>query len=315
MLLLWGPTQGNYSFTRDANGNILTSTDELGNTATLTYDPVFSKVTSITDPLGNVSQLAYDAHGNMLTFTDPNHNTTAFAYNSFGQVTQISDPVGQKTSFSYDSLGNLLTVEDALGNVTTIVYDAIAAYPNYRSLGRRTEAVYDALSRITSQTDAQGNVTQFGYDGVGNLTSLNGRSVTTRLCSLMMARTAFLLERRRWAAPTPDLRLQRQLNQLQGSPGTDSSFTYDVLNRLTGEAYVDSTVARFYDANSRLVGVNDSASGVFGFAYDAIGRLLDSVTPMGEIQYAYDAASRIQSREVVGQAALAIFLTTPRGIS
>src|SRR5262249_36498771 len=86
--------------------------------------------------------------------------------------------------------------------------------------------------------------------------------------------------------------------------GQTSSFGYNSLNQLVSETYPDSTVARSYDANSRLVQVNDSASGAFTFSYDATGRLIDSATPMGEVQYAYDNASRVKSRQVVGQPAV-----------
>ncbi|HEY1756175.1 MAG TPA: hypothetical protein VGG72_12315 [Bryobacteraceae bacterium] len=44
------PGMGPVSYTYDAQGNTLTSTDALGNTTTYTYEPVFKQVTSITDP-------------------------------------------------------------------------------------------------------------------------------------------------------------------------------------------------------------------------------------------------------------------------
>ena len=63
-----------------------------------------------------------------------------------------------------------------------------------------------------------------------------------------------------------------------------------------------STVARSYDANSRLLQVNDSASGLFDFTYDSVGRLTSSTAPAGGLQYIHDAASRPITRQVIGQA-------------
>jgi RHS repeat-associated protein len=54
-----------------------------------------------------------------------------------------------------------------------------------------------------------------------------------------------------------------------------------------------------------LIRVEDSSGGVFAFAYDLAGRLLSSATPVGTVQYARDAAGRVTSRQVVGQASVA----------
>jgi YD repeat-containing protein len=72
------PLVGDLAFTYDANGNLATRTDSLGNTTTTIYEPVFNRVTSSTDPLGNVTRFTYDARGNQLTRTDANGNTSSF---------------------------------------------------------------------------------------------------------------------------------------------------------------------------------------------------------------------------------------------
>jgi len=64
--------------------------------------------------------------------------------------------------------------------------------------------------------------------------------------------------------------------------GQTSQFSYDSLNRLTGETYQDSKVARSYDVLGRLVHVNDSTGGVFDFTYDSVGRLLGR--PISSVQ-------------------------------
>jgi len=92
-------TQGNQSWTLDQNDNFLANTDADGNTTTLTYDPVFSRVTSITDPLGNVTSFAYDAHGNLTAATDANGNTTSYQYDTNGLLILATDPLNQKTEF------------------------------------------------------------------------------------------------------------------------------------------------------------------------------------------------------------------------
>jgi RHS repeat-associated protein len=298
-------THGNQNLTLDANGNILTITDQLGNTTTYTYELVFNKVTSIADPLGDTTRFTYDVNGNLLTRTDPNGNATTFTYNSFGQVTQITDPLSQRTTFAYDSFGNLTMVTDALGNATNTVYDALSRpIQTIDALGRRSQTAYDALGRVVSQTNAQFNATHFSYDADSNLISLrdvrgNTTSFTYDPMNRLLTRTTPL--------GTSDSRtydLNGNLISFRDRRGQTSSFGYDNLNRLVSETYADSTVARSYDANGRPVQVNDSASGLFGFIYDLAGRLTGAVAPVGSLQYTYDAASRMASRQVAGQAAL-----------
>lgn len=84
--------------------------------------------------------------------------------------------------------------------------------------------------------------------------------------------------------------------------GQESTFTYDSLNRLAGQAYQDgSTVAGSYDANGRLLQASDSAGGTFDYIYDSTGRVINQADQFGSVQYTYDAAGRIVSRRVAGQ--------------
>jgi RHS repeat-associated protein len=300
--------RGDQHFTHDVNGNILTSTDALGNTTLFTYEPIFNKVASITDPLGNVSTFTYDAHGNLLTSTDANNHTTSFAYNAFGQVTQIKDAIGQKTTLAYDNFGNPISTTDPLGNTTSVVYDAISRpVQTIDALGRKSQAVYDASNRVTKEINAQGNVTQFVYDANSNLVSITDASGhTTSFAYDPMNRLLLRTD----PLGNSDLRtydLNGNLVQFVDRRGQPSKFAYDVLNRLVESDYQDSTVTQSYDALGRLVHVNDSASGSFDFGYDSAGQLLQTVNPIGTVEYAHDADGRTTARQVTGQSTLQYF--------
>jgi RHS repeat-associated protein len=296
---------GDQHFTLDANGNVLTQTDALRNTTTVTYEPSFNKISSITDPLGNVTKFTYDTQGNMLSRTDANANTTLFAYNSFGQVIQITDPLGQKTIFSYDASGNLISSTDPLGNSNSTVYDAVSRpVQTADALGRKSTTAYDALDRVTAQTNAQGSSTQFAYDGVGNLLLLtdakgNKTSLSYDGLNRLLTKTDALGK-----TDTRTYSKNGSLVQFVDRRGQTSSFGYDTLNRLLSESYQDARVTRSYDAYGRLVNATDSAGGAFDFSYDLDGRLLSSASQFGTVQYTYDAASQVTSRQVVGQSAL-----------
>jgi RHS repeat-associated protein len=297
------PSTGNVTFTLDQNGNILTSTDALGNVTTYTYDPTFNKVTSIKDPLGNVTAFTYDSHGNKLTRTDADGNITSFQYNSAGQVTQITDALGNKTTFSYDGFGNLISTTDPLGNTTSTVYDNVSRpIATQDAVGRVSRIAYDSLDLVIGQTNPQAQTTNFNYDAVGNLLSLtdaNGNKTT-----FAYDRMNRLLTRTDPLGNSDSRTYDKNGNLVQfvDRRGQKSTFTYDSLNRVAGASYQDgSSVTRTYDANGRLVNATDSTSGSFDFTYDGVGHLLSSANGIGSVQYAYDHAGRMTLRQVVGQ--------------
>src|SRR6185503_20096802 len=110
------------SFTYDANGNRLTTTDPSGTVART--DNGFGQMLTSTNQLNGVTTNTYDSVGNLLTTTDALNNVTSFSYNSRGQMLTATDARGKVTAFTYDSSGNLVQRRDA-NNITTFVfYDA-----------------------------------------------------------------------------------------------------------------------------------------------------------------------------------------------
>ena len=65
---------GDVTMTYDSIGNLLSQTDESGNTTKYTYDPTFSHVTSETDAAGNTTTFTYDSRGNSIGRTDARGN-------------------------------------------------------------------------------------------------------------------------------------------------------------------------------------------------------------------------------------------------
>ncbi len=299
-------SSGDSSQLPDENGNILASTDALGNTSNFSYDLRFNKPNSITNALGHASRFSYDAKGNLLSTIDANGNTTSFKYNSHGLPIEITDALGNKTVLIYDALGNLIKATDALGNVTQFSYDAVGRLiKTVDSQGRRNKVTYDKLDRIISQTDAKDKTTILSYDPVDNLLSVtDARGNTVAFTYDVMNRVAARTDAV-GRAETFEYDLSGNLTRATDRRGQVAEFAYDNLDRLIATHYADgSTVNNSFDSHGRLVRIEDTAGSVQTFQYDALGRLISESAANGTINYQYDALSRITSRQVVGQPAV-----------
>ncbi|HUB82251.1 MAG TPA: RHS repeat-associated core domain-containing protein [Bryobacteraceae bacterium] len=302
-----GPAgQGPMTYTYDSLGNVLTSTDALGNTVTYTYNANFSEITSATDPLNHTRSYAYDANGNLTGFTDENGHTVTLTYDTYGQPLTVTDPLGNKATFTYDSSENPATATDAAGSVTSYTYDAVSRITGSAdALNRKTALTYDPLDRILSMVNGRNNTTAFSYDAVGNVLSFtdpknNSTTFTYDAMDRVKKRTDPL-----GRSESNQYDMAGNLTGYTDRRGQVAQFQYDALNRMVEATYGDgSTAANTYDPYSRLLTTTDSAGGAFTWEYDAAGRLITQSEPTGTVNYTRDALGRVATRQVAGQTAV-----------
>ena len=73
-------------------------------TWTATYEPNFSRQTSVTDPLNRTSTWNVDpATGNITGVTDARNATTSFTYGTNGDLLSQTNALNQTTTHTYDS--------------------------------------------------------------------------------------------------------------------------------------------------------------------------------------------------------------------
>ena len=169
--------------TYDADGNLLTDVDALGNTTTYVYNdlgqpaqvevnseppelgPVFDKagnVASTTDLMGNVTTFGYDAFGDQVSESLPNPATGAVGgptttdiYDADGELLSQTDPLNNVSSYSYDFLG------DQVGQSLPVPGTGAAGGPT-------TTLTYDLDGDQLSLTDPDSNTTSWTYDAFGD---------------------------------------------------------------------------------------------------------------------------------------------------
>jgi RHS repeat-associated protein len=320
------------SYTYNSFGEVLTATDPLGNVTTNTYDTNGNLLT-VTSPAPNgstpasVTHFGYDTKGELTSITDPLSNPTTLAYTTTGLIASITDAQNHTTSYQYDARGNRTAVIDPIngaGHPTTFAYDIMnrltgITYPDGSSVsfgydyrGRRisvtdqnqktTTYTYDDSDRLTAVTDPANNTTYYGYDTEDNLSSITDANNHI---------TNFAYNARGWVTQTtfPSTLYETYGYDAAGNltSKTDRKnqtiqYVYDALNRLGQKSYPDSTSVDYvYDLASKVTQVNDP-TGVYGFAYDNMGRLIGTSTQYSFLpnqtftnSYTYDASSNRKS--------------------
>ncbi len=77
------------------------------------------------------------------------------------------------------------------------------------------------------------------------------------------------------------------------------------MNRLTRADYADGSYTIYsYDAGGRLTTITDTVTGTIQYTYSGGDKITRETTPLGIIDYSYDAIGRRTSMTVQGQPAV-----------
>ena len=224
------------TFTYDALGRLLTTTDPLNRTTTLTYDTAGNVATS-TDALSRITTFLYDQKNRLKQVTDPATGVTVYTYDGNGNLLTVKDAKNQTTTFAYDDRNRLLSTTDPLGKVEAYSYDG-----NDNLLTRVTPKndtiafAYDAVNQLTNKTLPGAQVTSYTYSTVGNL--LTVADPDSALTMTYDPANRLLTTATTGSSNQPPVTLvysyDRNGNRLSRlDPVQLSNYTYDGLNRLT----------------------------------------------------------------------------------
>jgi len=270
-------TGGTVSKNFDAVGQVVSSTDQLGNTSQYAFDAAGNE-TQITSPLHQVTSFTYDADSNQTSMTDANGHITSFLFDADNRPTRTTLPDGTFETTTYDAVGHVLGKTDAAGNATQYSYDFLGRLTSVTdALGHAVSYAYDEIGERTSQTDANGHVTTFTYDPRGRLATriLPGAQVETNSYDANGNAIA-----------------HRDFN------GKTTTYTYDSLNRLLSKvpdsSFHAAPVTFTYTRSGNRASMTDP-SGTTTYAYDSSDRLISANKPNGTITYSFDVANNLIS--------------------
>jgi len=248
-------------FTYDANFDLATITDAVGNTTTITGRNANGYPTSMTDANGVETTLSYDVRNRLIRQT-VSGQVTQFTYDNIGQLTKVTLPSGAVTEYTYNGARLLTQIADGLGNSINYTYDVMGNVTKVEvkdaegTLHATQQQVFDDLNRVTSQIDGLNNTSTFSYDAVGNQTSVK----------------------------SPALKETKQV--------------YDALNRLSETTDANAGKTTYgYDAANNLTLVKAPNMAQTTYQYDGFGSLLSQVSPdTGTTTFTYDVAGNQTSK-------------------
>ena len=285
-----------YHYEYNDIGQLLTETDPVGNRMQYEYDSVGNPVV-VFDGAGNITQHFYDLADRRVKTIDADTKTTIYGYDGNGNLVSVVDREGNETDTYYDALNRKIGVQDALGATTTFDYDAngnLAALsdPNNGT----TWYEYDKNNRQTKLTRPMGEESTYEYDAVGNRTAVNdakGQKITYEFDKFGLLEWARYYTATNYTTAVKTVQFTYYANgnlESYDDEQTSATYTYDGLNRKTGETIdyptFDKSFAYTYrnDWQTQFTGPDGAT---LTYDYDAAYRL-STVSIPGSVTFAPD---------------------------
>jgi RHS repeat-associated protein len=294
----------------DADGNVTSMTDPLGNVTEYVYDGADRETEQIdaqiydslaASKVNPTTVMVYDNDGNVVSVEDPNGNYTTYAYDAASRETSELDPNptdgsssgGPLTTYSYDAAANLSSATDPLNQTTSFDYDA---------LGRQTEVIqptiydtltagyvnpttvtaYDGDSNVLSTTDPNGNTTSYEYDDLSDMIQVTQPSPDGIAAQPV---TYFAYD---------DLGDELSMTDPMSR---ETTYEYNALGQQVletdpspGVGQTSPATTTTYDALGNVITQADALGDTTTNAYDGFGQLSSQTDPDGNVtSFSYDA--------------------------
>ena len=289
------PTGVTLRFTYDIHGDLVATTNAVGDIARLERDDA-GRVTAAVTPSGHRTTYTFDEVGRPVSRRDPDGGISRFEHTAAGRMSAQVAPDGGRTEIEYGPNGAESRIVDPLGRAATRILDDIGNLATMRLPdGSTWSYAHDAMSRLTESVDPTGGIWSNRFDSDGTLTAtVDPTGVTSSLVTNRADNTITVGE----GLLATTLRLDA-LGRPQsiGSVDEDSlTYVYDACGRVLevlGPEGALTLIRR--DASGRLVQVTDPTGVTTGYAYDSCGRLAQVIDPDGAVTTReYDADSLLK---------------------
>jgi len=295
------------TFGYDASGNLVTSTNGLGQvTAFANYD-VNGRPGTMTDANGIVSAFTYDVLGRANTVTVRHPTTsalnavTSFDYDIHDRVIGVTSPATDKLFIDYDTAGRMTAIRaasgeridyqtDPNGNVTGETVKRADA-----TVARSVTRSFDELGRLLTETLGPGRTTIYAYDKVDNVKQVtSARNLVTQAAFDPLNRLVSTVAPDTGTTATGYNALDNVTSHTDAI-SVQTSYVRDGFGGAIREVSPDrGTSTYYYNAGGELTAVIDGRGQRIDYTRDILGRITRKVPagrPVGEtINYAWDSA-------------------------
>jgi len=298
------------SFTRDAAGNVLTTSIYMQALASiptgtaLPAAPSGGEVRTITN--------TFDRLGRILRQEQPDSSASAFTYNSNGGLMQrvdfgSTDAITLDDGLYYRALRKRLGVDKAAAALTQADKDSLVAAYRASLETRVLQFSYDAAGRLvefrSGKGDAGGNpvagdgvIERYGYDAANNKIFDSSQGAAT---GTMANGQADIVHRANYAYDS-DNRLITQTDDPSdaATPRVElnliQSFSYDLAGNVLTKTVGGHTSTTTYDLANRVLSVTNAAGERVGYSYDRVGNVTGVVDARGNTtNFDYDLDNRV----------------------
>lgn len=292
------------TFTYDAHGNRLTSSDY--STETRTYD-AYDRLIRVKDVNGNVVEYEYDLFDNQTKIiitdnsgpsyyadepTGPQINIQLKKYNDWNQLIEVySDDEGSlttpKASYTYDDYGHVNQISE-LGLTITVNYD-IYGQLSSKTTKSKTKIIHDL---------------QYTYDGEGNVLTEKVKSkydINSGVCKEEYT-NVYTYDKMNQLKSSTKKDIQGNLtttnyfynykgDRIAQTPEGNEVYIYNDHNMLERIETAQGVQRFYYSANGEVTQITSTNSSTYNFSYDLFGNLtyLDYGDSSLRYNYSYDA--------------------------
>jgi RHS repeat-associated protein len=318
------PTIFGTNLTYDIHGNLIRSTDALGNTTQFTYN-LMNRLIQVIYPDNSRAVRIYDPVGNLVVFIDANNQITKYSYDMANRLIEITDALGNITRYGYDTEGNRLSATDANNVNTQYLYDSLNRLRMaFDPLGRLTAFNYDPAGNLVLKVDPSGNVIQytydalnrlvrkqypdsteetFAYDARGNMLSCANLDISYNFAYNALGRLISATDSNNRALAYEYDPVGNKI-RMTTPEGKSVNYNYDPLNRLASLTDIHGKATTYtYDSLGRRTKITLPNSTTASYAYDSLNRLLSLVNKTGSgstissYAYTYDNAGNRLTRQ------------------
>lgn len=285
--------------TYDTHGDLIATTNAVGNVARLVRDAA-GRVTAAVTPSGHRTTYTFDEVGFPVSRRDPDGAITRFEHTAAGRLAAQVAPDGGRTEIEYGSNGAESRIADPLGRVATRVLDDIGNLATMQLPdGSTWSYTHDAMSRLIKSVDPTGGSWSNRFDSEGTLTATSDPTgVTGSLSNDRADKTITVGEG--LLATTLRLDSLGRPRSVEILNEASLTYLYDLCGRVVEVLDPEGalTVIR-RDASGRPVQVSDPVGITISYRYDSCGRLSEEINSDGAAtRREYDADSLL-TRQVL----------------